>query len=56
MYTTANSAKHQYTFGAMDVDGIHIPVNLTFSATNLHWTDNLGVQFQIDVNWSGPRK
>jgi hypothetical protein len=53
IYTTANSAKHQYTFVAMDVDGIHIPVNLTFSATNLHWMDNLGLQFQIDENSSG---
>ncbi len=52
-YVTTNTAAHQYTYVTLVVDGVVKPVNITGSAKNLHWGDNLGVQWQLDVNASG---
>jgi hypothetical protein len=35
------------------VDGTPYTVNQTYSAKNLSWADDVGVQYQLDVNASG---
>ena len=35
------------------VDGVPHTVNKTYSAKDLNWGDNIGVQYQLDVNASG---
>ena len=52
-YMTTNTSAHTYTYVTLVVDGHNYPVNITHSAKNLGWSDNLGVQFQLDVNASG---
>ncbi len=52
-YITTNSSNHTYTYVTLVVDGNSHPVNLTRNARNLNWSDNLGVQFQLDNNASG---
>ena len=47
-YMTTNTGNHTYTYVTLVVDGKSYPVNVTQSAKNLHWSDNLGVQFQMD--------
>ena len=47
-YMTTNTSNHTYTYVTLVVDGDSHPVNVTQSAKNLHWSDNLGVQFQMD--------
>jgi len=52
-YETTNTSAHQYTYVTLVVDGHSYPVNVTRNARNLGWGDNLGVQWQLDVNASG---
>ena len=52
-YMTTNTSAHTYTFVTLVVDGNARSVNVTHSAKNLGWSDNLGVQFQLDVNRTG---
>jgi hypothetical protein len=52
-YMTTNTSAHQYTFVTLVVDGHSAPVNLTRSAEHNGWSDNLGVQWQLDVNSTG---
>ena len=52
-YMTTNTSAHTYTFVTLVVDGNSRPVNITGHAKNLGWSDNVGVQWQIDVNASG---
>jgi hypothetical protein len=52
-YMTTNTGGHQYTYVTLVVDGNSHPINQTHNARNLHWGDNLGVQWQLDVNASG---
>ena len=52
-YMTTNTSTHQYTFKTLVVDGHATTVNLTRSAKHNGWADNLGVQWQLDVNSSG---
>ncbi len=52
-YETTNTNSHQYTYVTLVVDGHSYPVNVTRNARNLGWGDNLGVQYQLDVNASG---
>ena len=52
-YMTTNTGNHTYTYVTLVVDGHSYPVNITRNAKNLGWSDNLGVQFQLDVNASG---
>ena len=50
---TTNTSAHTYTYHTLVVDGHSYTVNITHSAKNLHWGDNVGVQWQLDVNASG---
>jgi hypothetical protein len=52
-YMTTNPGAHQYTYHVLVVDGTSHTVNYTGTAKNLHWSDNLGVQWQLDDNASG---
>ncbi len=52
-YMTTNTSNHSYTFQVLVVDGHSYTVNITHYAKNLHWGDNVGVQWQLDVNATG---
>ena len=52
-YMTTNTSAHSYTFHTLVVDGHSYTLNVTGHARNLHWGDNVGVQWQLDVNSSG---
>ena len=52
-YMTTNPSAHQYTYHTLVVDGHSYTVNITHNAKYLAWGDNLGVQWQLDVNSSG---
>jgi hypothetical protein len=52
-YLTTDTNAHTYTYHTLVVDGQSHAVNITHSAKNLHWADNLGVQWQLDVNATG---
>jgi hypothetical protein len=52
-YMTTNTSAHTYTYHTLVVDGQSHTVNVTHSAKNLHWSDNIGVQWQLDVNATG---
>ena len=52
-YVTTDTSAHKYTYHTLVVDGNSHTVNQTYSAKNLHWSDNIGVQWQLDVNASG---
>lgn len=52
-YTQRVSGAPQYTFATLVVDGVAYPINQTYSAKNVGWSKNVGVQYQLDVNASG---
>jgi hypothetical protein len=52
-YMKANHSNHSYTYVTLVVDGMAYKVNQTQYARNLGWQDNVGVQWQMDVNASG---
>jgi Bacterial Ig domain len=52
-YVTTNTSNHTYTYHTLVVDGQPYNVNITHNAKNLGWGDNMGVQWQLDVNASG---
>jgi hypothetical protein len=52
-YMTTAPGSHQYTYRTLVVDGVSHTVNITHSARYLAWGDNVGVQWQLDVNASG---
>lgn len=52
-YIQRDAASQKYTFVTLVVDGTSHLVNQTYSAKNLGWCDNVGVQYQLDVNASG---
>ena len=52
-YLTTDTGAHTYTYHTLVVDGQGYTVNKTYSAKNLHWADNIGVQWQVDVNATG---
>ena len=52
-YVTTNTSNHTYTYHTLVVDGQPSTVNITHNAKNLGWSDNIGVQWQLDVNASG---
>ena len=48
---TADHATHKYTFQSIVVDGHVHNLGMTFRAKyKPGWSDNLGVQYQLDVN------
>jgi hypothetical protein len=53
LYATTNTTTHQYKYVTIVIDGKSTPMNITQSALYLHWNDNLGVQWQLDVNANG---
>lgn len=52
-YMTTNHTNQTYRYVTLVVDGVPHTINKTYNAKNLHWGDNLGCQFQLDVNASG---
>lgn len=52
-YVTTNTSNHTYKYVTLVVDGHSYPVNITQTSKNLHWGDNLGVQWQLDDNARG---
>ncbi len=52
-YVTTDTHSHKYTYVTLVVDGQSTPVNITRNAKNLGWSDNIGVQWQLDVNATG---
>jgi len=52
-YVTTNHTTQQYTYVTLVVDGHVHTVNQTYSAKNIGWNSNVGVQYQLDVNASG---
>jgi hypothetical protein len=52
-YETTNTSSHKYTYVTLVVDGHSYPVNTTRNALHNGWSNNLGVQWQLDVNASG---
>jgi hypothetical protein len=52
-YMTNNHTAHTYTYQTLVVDGVAYTVNQTQAAKNLGWSDNTGVQWQLDVNATG---
>jgi hypothetical protein len=52
-YVQTNTSAHTYTFVTLVVDGTAYTVNQTYSAKNLSWADDVGVQYQLDVNATG---
>ncbi len=51
-YTQRVPDTAQYTFATLAVDGTAYSINQTYSARNVGWSKNVGVQFQLDVNAS----
>jgi hypothetical protein len=52
-YVTTDTTNHTYTYVTMVVDGVSRPMNITQKAKDVGWSNNSGVQFQLDVNASG---
>jgi hypothetical protein len=52
-YVTTNHTAHTYHYQTLVVDGVPHIINASYSAKDLNWGDNIGVQFQQDVNASG---
>jgi hypothetical protein len=52
-YITTNHTNHTYTYHTLVVDGVASMVNQTEPAKYLGWQDDLGAQWQLDVNASG---
>ncbi|HUK74049.1 MAG TPA: hypothetical protein VLV47_01085 [Candidatus Bathyarchaeia archaeon] len=52
-YVTTNHSAQTYHYVTLVVDGVPHPINQTYSAKDLNWGDNLGVQYQLDVNATG---
>ncbi|HLH07864.1 MAG TPA: hypothetical protein VKW78_11555 [Terriglobales bacterium] len=52
-YMTTNHNNHSYTYVKLIVDGKVYTLNQTQYAKNLGWGNNLGAQWQLDVNASG---
>jgi hypothetical protein len=52
-YATTDANAHTYTFVTLVVDGTPYTLNQTYSAKDLSWNDDIGVQYQLDVNATG---
>lgn len=53
LYTQTMPSWHQYKYVTLVVDGKSAPLNIVRNARNLSWSDNMGVQWQLDVNNTG---
>ena len=47
------TSTHTYHYVTLVVDGVPHKINQTYTAKDLNWGDNIGVQYQLDVNASG---
>ena len=52
-YMTTSTSSHKYTYVTLVVDGHSHSLNITRNAKYLAWGDNVGAQWQLDVNSSG---
>jgi hypothetical protein len=52
-YITTNTNNHTYTYVTLVVDGQPYSLNTTRNANYVAWEDNVGVQWQLDVNAKG---
>jgi hypothetical protein len=52
-YVQRQTNAKTYTFVTLVVDGTSYSINKTYSARNVGWQDDVGVQYQLDVNASG---
>lgn len=52
-YVQTNHTAQTYHYVTLVVDGVIHPINATYSAKNLDWGNNLGVQYQLDDNATG---
>ncbi|HTV66306.1 MAG TPA: hypothetical protein VMD98_11915 [Bryocella sp.] len=52
-YVTTNKTAQTYHYVTLVVDGVPHPINQTYSSKYLNWGNNLGVQYQLDVNSTG---
>lgn len=52
-YVQTIPGSHQYHYVTLVVDGTSYAVNMTYSAKDNNWPDNIGVQYQLDVNSGG---
>jgi hypothetical protein len=52
-YITTDTGSHTYTYRTLVVDGHSYPVNTTRRASYNGWNNNVGVQWQLDVNAKG---
>ncbi|HUO61416.1 MAG TPA: hypothetical protein VMU24_12160 [Candidatus Acidoferrales bacterium] len=53
MYLTLNHSNHTYTYRTFVIDGKVYNLNQTQPAKYLGWSDNIGAQWQLDVNAGG---
>jgi hypothetical protein len=53
MYTTTDTGGRKYTYHVLVVDGQSSGMNITGNAAWTGWGDNVGAQWQLDVNDSG---
>jgi hypothetical protein len=53
MYLTLNHTNHTYTYKTFVIDGKVYNLNQTQPAKYLAWGDNIGAQWQLDVNATG---
>jgi hypothetical protein len=52
-YVQRIAGTQNYTFVTLVVDDKTYSVNQTYSAKYVGWADNVGVQYQLDVNATG---
>ena len=52
-YITTDTNAKKYTYRTLVVDGKSYPLNITRNAARTGWKDNVGVQWQLDVNRTG---
>lgn len=52
-YITTDTNAKKYTYHTLVVDGQPYTLNITRNAGKTGWKDNVGVQWQLDVNSSG---
>ena len=52
-YITTDTNTHKYTYKVLVVDGKSYSLNITRNAGRTGWNDNVGIQWQLDVNSTG---
>jgi hypothetical protein len=52
-YVTTDHSKQTYSYRILVVDGKPHTLNQAYSAKNVGWYGNIGVQYQLDVNGTG---